>query len=297
MVRTIPLPDELDGATLKSYAVPEGTALSAGAVLAVYTLNDEEVGVTLEADAVLLRALGRPGRMIAGGAPIALLGENGESMGYDPALVQPVRLMVQRRCEECGNDYPINGLVERSRCLRCGESQLVSPAFWRSYVAPDVATARAPGEASGGAMLAGHHGACTRFCWGIPPLCRSCNTLLQWEAIVRSWDEAHVNGAASIHCGECGEAHRTRPAPEWATSVFPGLVFLVGETATGQEPAPSAKPVHFKCPSCLAPLQVDGERRVVRCRFCESDLYLPDDLWLHLNPNAKRARWWMLFKP
>jgi predicted RNA-binding Zn-ribbon protein involved in translation (DUF1610 family) len=293
---TIPLPDELDGATLQAYAVPEGVALTAGETLAVYELDGERRDFVVEADCVLLKALGRPGRQIGAGAPVAIVGENGEVIGYDASLVRPVRLMVQRRCNECGSDYPVNGLVDRAKCLRCGEGHRVSPAFWRTYLAEDVATARAPGEVSGGTML-GEHGACTRSCWGIPPLCRSCTTLLSWDAIVQSWDEAHTSGSATFHCGECGEAHLTRPPPDWATEVFPGLVFLVGETATGRESASPARPVIFKCPLCLAPLQVDGARRIIRCRFCEADVYLPDDLWIHLNPGAKRARWWMLFRP
>jgi predicted RNA-binding Zn-ribbon protein involved in translation (DUF1610 family) len=296
VAKTIPLPDALDGATLLGYTVPEDEALAAGSSLAVYELNGQTRDVIVEDDCVFLRGLGRPGRQIGAGAPIAIVGADGEVIGHDASLVQPVRLMVQRRCDECGNDYPVNGLVDRARCPRCGEEHVVSPAFWRTCLAEDVATAREPGEVSGGTLL-GEHGACTRTCWGIPPLCRSCTTLLAWDAIVQSWDEAHTSGSAAFHCGECGEAHRTRPPPDWATEIFPGLVFLVGETATGAAPAVPPKPVIFKCPSCLAPLQVDGARRIIRCRFCEADVYLPDDLWIHLNPSAKRARWWMLFRP
>lgn len=297
MVRTIRLPAELDGATLDGYTVDEGGPVVAGGALATFDLAGEKLEVTLDFDAVLFRALVRPGRPMGEGAPLAIVGTKGEAIGYPPEQVQCVRLMVQRRCDECGNDYPVNGLVNQTRCLRCGESQTVSQTFWRSYIAPDVAIARAPGEASGGTIL-GDSGGCTRSCWGIPPLCRSCATLLQWEAIARSWDEASARGSATVHCGECGEAHRTRQPPAWATEIFPGLVYLVGETAPDSAaPADPPKPVIFKCPSCLAPLNVDGVRRIVRCRFCEADVYLPDDLWIHLNPGAKRARWWMLFRP
>jgi hypothetical protein len=236
--------------------------------------------------------------MLAGAeAPVAIVGDPGETMGYDPNTVRPVRVLLQRRCDECGNDYPVNGLVDRVRCTRCGETQMASLGFWRAYVAPDVATSREPGQGSGGSFLGGPHGACNRQCWGIPPLCRKCATLLDWNALVRSWDQAAAEGSGLVHCGSCGEGHRTRPPPAWAADLFPGLIFLVAETASLGSHEQSAKPVVFKCPSCLAPLQVDGVRRIVRCRYCESDVSLPDDLWLHLNPAAKRARWWMLFRP
>ena len=67
-----------------------------------------------------------------------------------------------------------------------------------------------------------------------------------------------------------------------------------GHGETGPE---SPKPVVFKCPSCLAALEIAGRQRIVRCKYCESDVYLPDDLWLHFNPASKRARWWLLFEP
>lgn len=46
-----------------------------------------------------------------------------------------------------------------------------------------------------------------------------------------------------------------------------------------------------------APSELDGAKRIVHCGFCDSDIYLPDDLWLHFNPAIRRARWWMLFRP
>jgi hypothetical protein len=76
------------------------------------------------------------------------------------------------------------------------------------------------------------------------------------------------------------------------------LLLLIGETAKLDDASRAvSKPVIFKCPSCLAGLDIDGARRIVSCRYCDSDIYLPDDLWMHLNPTVKRARWWMLLRP
>jgi len=208
-----------------------------------------------------------------------------------------VRILLLRRCEECGSDYPINGLVDTARCTRCGEIQRVSPAFWKDYVLEHVTEAKTPRKTSGGGVLAGRHGAATIQCWGVPPLCRKCFTLIEWAALSAAWERAQREGSVAVFCSHCGDPYRARMPPAWTPAVFPGLVFAVGETADGAGSSEPPKPVIFKCPSCLAGLDIDGIKRIVTCRFCASDVYLPDDLWLHFNPASKRARWWMLFRP
>jgi predicted RNA-binding Zn-ribbon protein involved in translation (DUF1610 family) len=110
------------------------------------------------------------------------------------------------------------------------------------------------------------------------------------------WADASAHGRVSIACEQCGELHAARHPPPWSRDVFPEASFVIGEV-TGEVLAEAPKPVVFKCPSCMASLQIAGEQRIVRCQYCESDVYLPDDLWLHFNPASKRALWWLLFQP
>src|SRR6185437_12497888 len=49
----------------------------------------------------------------------------------------------------------------------------------------------------------------------------------------------------------------------------------------------------FYCANCKAPLPVDGSNRVVKCQYCATDVYLPDDLWQRMHPVAVVARWYM----
>lgn len=300
MARTIRLPEALDGATL-SWAAPAGSAVRASQPVATFDADGKNVPVMADADAVVWRVLPHTGQPCGAGAPIVVLAAPDEAVGYDPAVVQCVRAMVLRKCDECGNDYPVNGLVDSVRCTRCGDDQRAPAAFWRAYLGEDAQKARAPGVAAGGSVLGGRHGACTLQLWGVPPLCRKCYALIDWSSIVEAWDRAAKSGPTSIHCTSCGEAHRARVPPPWAVEVFPGVALLVGETATEARGSPGGdedgpRPVVFKCPSCMAALKIDGVRRIVHCTFCDSDVYLPDDLWLHFNPATKRGRWWMLFR-
>jgi len=129
---------------------------------------------------------------------------------------------------------------------------------------------------------------------GIPCFCK-CSALEPWEGFTAARVAAMTKGSATLFCGECGEGQLVRTPPQWALGVQPDLALLVGEVGASALDAP--KPVVFACPSCSASLNVDGQKRIVRCRFCESDVYLPDDLWIHVNPAAKRARWWMILRP
>ena len=57
------------------------------------------------------------------------------------------------------------------------------------------------------------------------------------------------------------------------------------------------KPVLFNCPRCGGGLDISAEMpRILTCRYCESDLYLPDPLWHALHPIKKRAPFWIAFR-
>jgi DNA-directed RNA polymerase subunit RPC12/RpoP len=292
MPKTVRLPDWLDGAEFRDGSVELGQNVREGEPIASFSLDGRLVTLPSPAAGSLLRILLASRVGCRAGDPVALLGAAGEKVGYEPAQIECVRLLLLNRCTECGNDYPVNGLVERARCTRCGSIESLTRRFWQDQVHDDVMSARKPGERGGGVTLGGP----TVECRGFPPFCRKCSALLSMDELTAAWKAAQQEGRATLRCLECQEEHAARTPPAWATELFNGLIFLVGEV-TG-EPGPEApKPVIFKCPSCLAALEIAGEKRIVRCKYCESDVYLPDDLWLHFNPAARRARWWMLFDP
>lgn len=295
MIRTVRVPEELDGATLERYASPDGGRVAAGGPVAFFDSDAaKSIPVALESAGVVLRLLLKAGTRVGEGAPIALVGEEGDQLGWDPAQIRPVRVSILRRCDECGNEYPVNGLVERVRCLGCGDNQPARAEFWKDYVAESVAEA-SRGQLAGRNILGGKHGKAAIACLGIPPLCRRCYTVLDWGSLSAAWQRAQA-GPTDIHCTSCGEPHQARLPPDWARSVFPKIAFVLGETIGG-EPQ-EAKPVVFKCPSCMAALKIDrAAKRISHCSFCDSDIYLPDDLWLHFNPATRRGRWWILLTP
>jgi hypothetical protein len=54
------------------------------------------------------------------------------------------------------------------------------------------------------------------------------------------------------------------------------------------------KPILFTCPSCGGNLKIDGSERTITCSFCDSSIYLPDDLWHRMHPVKTVSRWYIL---
>jgi predicted RNA-binding Zn-ribbon protein involved in translation (DUF1610 family) len=300
MLRTLRLPDSLDGAEIASYLKKDMQPVRAGdPILEMMrrqsgVLRGESQMLVADADGVLLRQLMDKGKPCRAGMPMALLGDAGDDVGYDPRRVRPVRLMVLRKCSECGSEYPLNGFVERTRCARCGDVQIASPSFWSEHVGQAVFEANEPRRFYDGSLDDGH-GQSRVQAWGVPPFCRKCQCLLEWSAVREAAEKAQQQ-PANVFCGQCGEPHRVRLRPAWAKAAFGAVTLLLGETAHDAAESRAAQPVVFKCPECLAPLKIDGDKRIVRCGQCNCDVYLPDDLWLHFNPAMKRTRWWMFFE-
>jgi pyruvate/2-oxoglutarate dehydrogenase complex dihydrolipoamide acyltransferase (E2) component len=302
-MRTLRLPDALDGLSVRSWLKNEGDPVRGGEAIAMLVRTKSNGSVeggpqrlTADADGVVHRLIGPEGHRCVAGMPMALLGDASESAGFEPTAVRAVRIAMLRQCTECGADYPLNGLVDRARCARCGDVQTSPPSFWSETVGPTVFEASKPRHWVEAVRKDEHHGETRIQAWGVLPLCRACHGLLDWTAVRESVDKAR-SGPSSIACGACGESHRVRLPPAWAHDMFASLVLLVGETAADPSGAPAQQPVVFKCPSCLGPLRIDGAKRIIHCQHCASDVYLPDDLWVHFNPASRRGRWWMLMRP
>jgi hypothetical protein len=134
-------------------------------------------------------------------------------------------------------------------------------------------------------------------------VCTACGDALPVEAVP-------PGGDGRVACG-CGVVVDTFPPPPWLAELVPTALQMFGATrvgvatgatppsgvVTGATPTQSAKPVLFGCPRCGAGLDIAPETpRILTCRYCESDLYLPDLLWHALHPVTKRAPFWVAFR-
>ena len=73
------------------------------------------------------------------------------------------------------------------------------------------------------------------------------------------------------------------------------VIALIGEDKEGEENEKYAgRAMMFSCLSCGAGLKADGTDRVVACRYCNTDNFLPEELWRRLHPVPKPKIFYML---
>lgn len=182
-------------------------------------------------------------------------------------------------CRHCGGSLPWQGPLRAVRCAACqGNNPLA---------AKKVAT-----------MLHGQARARQKERLRQPP-CASCGAPLDLQAILSGQD-------SSVSCAQCGSALIAYPPPAWLQHELPALELIVGgERDTADYPADSepvvvprvSGPVALACPSCQAGLTVDSDSaRTISCEFCNTSVYLPDDLWRVLHPVKQAQPWTIVFR-
>jgi hypothetical protein len=199
-------------------------------------------------------------------------------------VLESFALRLSVECRTCRISIPLNGIIPTARCYHCGETNSFDAAFWSgalrsNYFAEIVALPL------GESREATHLQSGFRFNFGHRfPRCERCQGP---EIDLAQLASFALNGTA---CPACGTTIPVRRADPLCLAVHPTAQFLVGEQApdlAGQQLQARTKPVVFQCMSCGGALQVDGSKRLVGCKFCNGDNYLPDGLWQMLNPVPK----------
>jgi hypothetical protein len=195
-------------------------------------------------------------------------------------------------CPSCWRPVPVNAVTQSVMCSACKASVPIDwQRVWESLTLEEDSV-----MAYGGAGQ-------QELTW--KPLlmkCAGCARPLDMDRI-------EVSDRSTFLC-MCGKLTRIRRFPKgeaWSGGDLPKLELvshLLGEDPSLLEDTdgvpvavanPSA-PTVFPCPTCGGSLPVDGTTRLVACTFCQTRAYLPDDLWLSLNPVPKPEPWFLHFR-
>ena len=190
----------------------------------------------------------------------------------------------------------LNAFTELILCTACGKNNRFPQDEWQGVL--EDAIKEAPGfDLGAGQPSTIMRGSYTyNLMYGRQdPRCPKCKTGID----IGKLDEYSKSGETT--CSKCSNQIFIRKPDEFISTSFPQVKFLAGEdndqlsanTAPGSLPS-SVKPVLFTCPSCAGNLAIDGSERMVTCKFCSSQIYLPDDLWFRLHPATEVARWYMV---
>lgn len=193
------------------------------------------------------------------------------------------------KCPQCDSPVPINGPWEKALCDRCQSVIDIPRDFWESMLVTIFREGRGMKTGVGTESTIFGTFRQTLLYGRYFPYCLKCKTDYVPNA---------VDPSLGAHgCPECGETVAVTPAPDWLVELVPPLRYFVNAVLSENvgECAASDRPVVFSCPQCGGALKIDGTARMVPCRFCDVDVYLPDDLWLRLHPAKKKERWFAVY--
>jgi hypothetical protein len=202
---------------------------------------------------------------------------------------------IKTKCGYCGNPLLINALVNDVFCSKCQKTNKLSNDLWYSIL--DDAVKEVPdmdmNQAQTSTSFMGEY--TFNLLYGKQDArCDECKTVIDINAI------KIITNKSTYECKKCKSMIQLRPAPEFVNKKFPSAKWVVGEDSnliiTGKKKhkiPEAAKPVLFTCPSCAGNLEIDGTDRMVICEFCDSQIYLPDDLWFRLHPAKMIDRWYL----
>ncbi|MDD5363655.1 MAG: hypothetical protein PHN88_16145 [Ignavibacteria bacterium] len=202
---------------------------------------------------------------------------------------------IKSACKKCGNPISINAFENEIFCESCGNKNEISPGHWKSIVSDNIKEAKdfSEGEGQNSKTFAGDFEFSLLFGKQMAR-CGNCKTTIPEVAYEK------LSGS-SYKCAKCGAEISVRKPDEFVLKLVPQALYLAGEDANqfntggaGIKKPGTVKPVLFTCPSCAGNLEVDGTARMITCKFCNSKIYLPDELWHELHPVKTVSRWYIL---
>ena len=204
---------------------------------------------------------------------------------------------LKTECKHCGNPLMLNALENEILCPSCNKTNSFPDETWEGLLEDgfEKIDEFKPGEGQPSSIFRGEYKYNLLF-GRQEPRCRNCKTGI---------DSTKIEEYAAqkiVKCSKCGFDIYIRKAPENVEKALVGVRYIIGEDknmVAGGGPETKlpndVKPVLFTCPSCAGNLAIDGSARMVVCKFCSSQIYLPDDLWARLHPADEIQRWYMLY--
>lgn len=195
-------------------------------------------------------------------------------------------------CPKCDGSIMLNGPLRKVHCNACQNDTAIPVKYWKQnlydaleWIVEDMKQGESYNLVQFGLFSTKWNVA------ELPPICSECNKKLDLNNINRKKE-------SEIKCSKCGKETNVVPAPNWVKRVLPSADFFVNvqmdDKLVNQEPLISGG-IALTCPKCGGALIIDGKDRLVPCKYCDVNIYLPDDLWLRLHPVEVKSRWFLVY--
>jgi len=202
---------------------------------------------------------------------------------------------IRTSCPKCGQPVPVNGPFRFLFCSGCFETFSIPDDIIIGFLADfeEESDGLATGEGSGGTLMSGS-GTYKYGYWKLNPRCSECKKPLELPD-----DLSDIE----ISC-RCGRKYYAYPPPDWLAEPVPSAIRFIssereigeGESAESALPTESHKPIVMSCPQCGGTLSIStASERIMTCRYCESEVYIPDAVWIRLHPVRTTEEWFAVF--
>ena len=193
-------------------------------------------------------------------------------------------------CSKCSKAIFINGPVQRALCSSCQHEHTIPPNLWRTILSDiDWICKESPKGKGKKSEYTSPGGLDVNWLSGnLMPYCTSCKT--DFPPLEENLRKDEWN----ITCETCNTDTPVQSPYNWVTDLMPRIGLIINadiDEPDGVPEIPAMEPVLFACPGCSGNLEIDGTDRLIKCKYCNSNLYLPDDLWLRFHPAKKVRRW------
>jgi len=203
-------------------------------------------------------------------------------------------------CPSCEGFIPLNALVESIRCFACGTVHELGLGTWKTLLDDAVAEVSflKEGEGSSSTIFSTFN---HKMTYGrLQPRYDGTSDEIPLDDILHALTIGKVTRE-----GEAGSTS-VRPLTGFCADEFRGIIALVGEdtsllpgrdTGNEIELSDGSAPIAFQCSNCGGSLLVDGISRRETCRYCDTVVSIPDQLWQILHPAKTKKRWYLLIDP
>ena len=200
------------------------------------------------------------------------------------------RIELSMACPRCDRAVPVDGPVSTAHCMYCQNDLTIERDYWITHIREACSEMQNTplGQGSGSMFLGTNNGNLTLG--RLNPYCDNCKT-----DFLDPWD---LSPETVYECNCCRSRWPVSSPPEWISRALPRVKLLINALlegdGAGELHLSAASPVSLSCPSCSGNLSFDGSRRLVRCVYCDTQVYLPDDIWMRLHGARRKRRWFVV---
>lgn len=120
----------------------------------------------------------------------------------------------------------------------------------------------------------------------VPPYCEECETLIEEDDIYKA-----LKDKTFFTCRKCNHAMPVRNADYILEEFHPKIIGVINDSYgvdSDEKNVNKDSMIVFKCMTCGAGLNLDDKtNRTIKCRYCNNENYLPDNIWHRLHPNEE----------